>query len=212
MNRKLGDGHLEQGVLLDAAERGRVVAGASAHLDRCGDCRVRFREIETLLVDLKQPLVPQPPAALRQSVIGAFPGRPPLYERVTEALATLMRAAPGAQLALLTGVSGTAASARMAYVWGETEVELELSGTISGLRLTAQVFPPAGVEPPLVAFVERGTSLLAETAISEHGLLSLEDLPPPPFDLVLDGGARRLRLSIQPSETLTSGDTPVDGA
>src|SRR4051794_1543274 len=98
--------HLDREVLLSHAEGGPLAAAASAHLSACRACSDAHAQVRELVLDLRAPALAAPPDPVLARAIGLFPARPPLLERVREALGRLVRI-EGGLVPATAGVRGS---------------------------------------------------------------------------------------------------------
>jgi hypothetical protein len=188
--------HIDSEAILGLAEGAQPSAASRTHLERCAVCREHLQRAERLVQDLRAGGIVDPPPATLARAIALYPRRPPLAERVREAVARLVHGADSVALAA-AGLRGeTSAPARLLFQGLGVEVDVELSPEAGSFQVSGMVLAHSAELKPLTAWAEIEGRQLGETAVSDLGTFVLEGVPAGRFDLVVDFGSSRLRLPV----------------
>ncbi len=201
--------HVDLGMLLGRALGEGLRPTAQAHLERCRRCRMLKDEVDGLVAFMRDDHSLDPPAAAVRRAVALLPvagaAPPGLVQRIVETLGRLLPAVHSGPLAtaLVRGAEGTPL---LRFEGQGVDVRCQLAPGRRGRRLVGQIIDAGVAPPPLVRIEARGRPA-RHAPVSEHGLFALDDVPAPPFDLLLAVPEGRLRLAVE-----REVPTPVHGA
>lgn len=190
--------HLDAERLLRQLTDGGLEPGLRAHVDACDACRARLEGLRALVADARSDELAEPPEASVARAVAAFAAVRPRRRSLREVVAELLTVDLGTPALVAAGVRGAPERSRlMSFRGAGLRVDLELQGTDGGRVVTAQAVPEDGGDLPVLAWCEKAGRRGPEHPIEEDGLVHLTGVPEPPFEVVLDLAARRLRLEVR---------------